>query len=132
MRDRYYRILGNKCEKCASEYFPPLNICRKCGSTNLTDHQMPKSGTLLSFTLQKESLAGFEEQEPMIFGLIRLENGVKVMAQVVDIPYDSLEEGLKVHAVFRRIRADGESGQIYYGFKFGPSRASRDLTKLQG
>ena len=128
MRDRYYRILGNKCEKCASEYFPPVNICRKCGSTALVDHQMPKTGKLLSYTLQKESLAGFEEQEPMTFGLIRLENGVKLMAQIVDIPYDSMKEGLKVHVTFRRIRSEGESGQIYYGFKFGPSRASRDLT----
>ena len=127
MRDRYYRMLGNKCEKCSAEYFPPLNICRKCGSMSLVDHAMPKTGTLMSYTLQRESLAGFEEQEPMMFGLVKLENGVNVMAQIVDIPYESLREGLELHANFRRIRSEGESGQIHYGFKFGPSRASRDL-----
>ncbi|MHB8567459.1 MAG: Zn-ribbon domain-containing OB-fold protein [Nitrososphaerales archaeon] len=122
MRDKYYRILGNRCAKCGAEYFPPANICRKCKSNDLEDHEMPKTGTLLSFTLQRESLFGFEEQEPMIFGLVKLANGVKVVSQIVDIPYESLREGLKLHAVFRRVRDDGDSGQIFYGYKFGPQR----------
>lgn len=83
---------------------------------------MPQTGTLLSYTMQRESLSGYEEQEPMIFGLVRLDNGVKIIAQVVDIPYESLEEGFKLKAVFRRIKTDGESGQIFYGYKFGPAR----------
>ena len=122
MRDRYYRILGNKCESCGAQFFPPVNICRRCRSTRLKDCEMPKSGKLLSYTLQKESLAGFEDQEPMIFGLLNLENGVKIVAQIVDIPYESLKEGVSLKAVFRKIRTDGESGQIYYGYKFGPAR----------
>jgi len=121
-RDRYYRMLGNKCVKCGAEYFPPANVCRKCKSLELKDCEMPHIGTLLSFTLQKESLAGFEEQEPMIYGLIRLENGAKIIAQIVDMPYETLKEGLNLQAVFRKIRTDGESGQIYYGYKFGPLR----------
>lgn len=122
MRDRYYRILGDKCEDCGAEFFPPTSICRKCRSTKLKECEMPKSGTLLSYTLQRESLVGFEDQEPMVFGLVKLENGVKVIAQLVDVPYESLKEGQKMKAVFRKVRTDGESGQIFYGFKFGPTR----------
>lgn len=86
---------------------------------------MPKTGTLLSYTLQKESIQGFEDQEPMLFGLLQLENGVRIIAQIVDVPYDSLKEGLKLKAVFRRVRVDGDSGQIFYGYKFGPSRETK-------
>lgn len=121
-RDRYYNILGSRCEICGQEYFPALNVCRKCRSAKLKDKEMPQTGTLLSYTMQRESLSGYEEQEPMIFGLVRLDNGVKIIAQVVDIPYESLEEGFKLKAVFRRIKTDGESGQIFYGYKFGPAR----------
>jgi uncharacterized OB-fold protein len=124
-RDRYYRILGNKCEKCAHEYFPPVNVCPNCHSTKFVDKEMPKDGTLLSYSLQKESMAGFEEQEPMIFGLVKLENGVRIIAQLVDIPYESMKEGMKLVAVFRRIKAEGESGQIFYGYKFSRSRTSK-------
>ena len=83
---------------------------------------MPRYGTLLSYTMQRESLAGFEDQEPMIFGLVKLDNGVKIVTQLVDVPYESLKEGFKVRAVFRRVRTDGDSGQIFYGYKFGPAR----------
>ena len=86
---------------------------------------MPKTGTLVSFTQQRESVQGFEDQEPMIFGLLRLENGVRILTQLVDLPYDSLKDGMKLNAVFRRIRVDGESGQIFYGYKFGPIREAK-------
>jgi uncharacterized protein len=122
MRDRYYSIVGNACEECRREYFPPVNVCRKCGSTRLKDKAMPRSGTLLSYTMQRESLSGFEDQEPMVFGLVKLENDVTIVAQIVDIPYESLVQGMKLRAVFRRVGSNGESGQIFYGYKFGPSR----------
>ena len=81
----------------------------------------------MSYTLQRESVQGFEDQEPMIFGLLELNNDVRIVSQIVDIPYDSLKEGMKFNAVFRRIRVDGESGQIFYGYKFGPSRETKEL-----
>jgi uncharacterized OB-fold protein len=129
-RDRYYRILGNKCKACAQEYFPPVLVCRKCRSTDLVDSKMPDHGVVLSYTLQKESVYGFEDQEPMIFALVKLENGVKVIGQIVDAPYESLKEGTKVGAVFRKIRTDGESGQIFYGYKFSPRKESTASTPV--
>jgi scaffold protein (connect acetoacetyl-CoA thiolase and HMG-CoA synthase) len=122
-------MLGNKCQKCGSEYFPPVSICKGCKSTLLNDIEMPQIGTLLSFTLQKESLAGYEEQEPMIFGLVKLANGIRTMGQIVDMPYENLRIGDKVRVVFRRVKVDGASGQIYYGYKFGPMRSTSELQK---
>jgi uncharacterized OB-fold protein len=116
-------MIGSECKKCKAQYFPPVNVCRRCKSTNLANIEMPRDGKILSYTLQKESLTGFEEQEPMVFGLIELSNGVRVVAQIVDFPYESLKIGSKVIAVFRRVKADGTSGQIYYGYKFGPIRS---------
>jgi len=123
-RDRYYRILGNKCDDCGREYFPPVSICKKCHGTKLSDHEMPKCGKLISYTMQRESVQGFEDQEPMVFGLLELDNGVRIISQIVDLPYDTLKEGMRVSALFRRIRVDGDSGQIFYGYKFGPNRES--------
>lgn len=120
MRDRYYDLLGNRCVDCGKEFFPPVSTCRKCRSTNLKDHRMPKSGKLVSYTMQKETLPGFEDQEPMIFGLVDLENGVKIVAQIVDVSYETLKRDQKLKVVFRRVRSDGDSGQIYYGYKFAP------------
>ena len=54
----------------------------------------------------------------MTFGLVELDNGVKIVAQLVDTNYDNLKIGDSAKAVFRRIRTEGESGQIFYGYKF--------------
>ncbi len=118
-------MLGSKCKKCGSEFFPPVNKCRKCGAAGLKDVEMPQIGKLLSYTQQRESVSGFEEQEPMSFGLVELANGVIIVAQLVDIPYESLRIGTKVKAVFRRVKSDGASGQIFYGYKFGPVRGAK-------
>ncbi len=123
-RDRYYRMLGSKCQKCGKEFFPSVLVCRSCHSTDVKDFEMPQSGKLLSYTLQKESISGFEDQEPMVFGLVELDNGVRVVAQIVDTPYEVLKMGTKVRTVFRKVRTDGESGQIYYGYKFAPVRVT--------
>ena len=118
LKDRYYRLVGLRCQDCSTEYFPPVYKCRKCGSLKLNDTEMPKSGKVLTYTILQETMKGFEDQEPLLLGIVRLTNGVKILAQIVDTPVDQVHIGDRVKAVFRRVKADGESGMIYYGYKF--------------
>ena len=83
----------------------------------------------VDYTMQKESLPGFEGQEPMLFGLVKLENGVKIIAQLVDVTYESLKRGTKSRLFSEESESNGESGQIFYGFKFAPSRKKVDSTE---
>jgi scaffold protein (connect acetoacetyl-CoA thiolase and HMG-CoA synthase) len=117
-RDRYYRLIGNKCAECGSEFFPPVYRCRKCGSEKLKDHEMPPSGRIVTYTKLHEPLPGFEAQAPFFLAVVKLDNGTKVLSQIVDSPDESVKTGAKVRATVRRARVDGESGQIIYGFKF--------------
>lgn len=116
-KERYYRILGSKCKNCGSEFFPPIYKCRRCGSYDIEDREMPKSGTILTYTRLYEPMSGLEEQSPVIFGLIRLDNGVKIVGQIVDASPEEVHTGARVKAVLRRVRVDGDSGQIFYGYK---------------
>jgi len=117
-RDRYYRLIGSKCTKCGAEFFPPVYRCRKCGSENVEDKEMPKTGKILTYTQLHEPLPGFEAQAPFFLAVVELENGGRVLSQVVDSPDESVKIGAKVRATVRRVRVDGESGQILYGYKF--------------
>lgn len=117
-RDRYYRLIGVKCADCGEEYFPPVYTCRKCGSTSLKDSEMPKKGRILTYTHLYETLPGFELQVPLCLAVVELENGVRVLGQIVNTSIEEIQIGRKVRAVFRRIKVDGESGQILYGYKF--------------
>jgi scaffold protein (connect acetoacetyl-CoA thiolase and HMG-CoA synthase) len=118
VRDRYYRLIGSRCEKCGAEFFPPAYKCRKCGSEELADREMPRKGKIVTYTKLHEPLPGFEAQAPFYLAVVELENGVRVLSQVVDSPDEAVKTGAPVGATVRRVQVDGESGQIFYGYKF--------------
>jgi len=120
-RDRYYRIIGSICESCQSEFFPPVYTCSKCDSNNkskIKDKEMPNQGTIISYTLLYEPMEGFEDEIPMNIALIKLTNGVRIVSQLVDCKIDDIKIGTKVTRVFRKIKSESKSGQIWYGYKF--------------
>jgi len=118
VRDRYYRLIGSKCTDCGDEFFPPVYRCRGCGSDRIKDKEMPKTGKIMTYTVLHEPLPGFEAQTPLHLAVVELENGARVLSQVVDSPEGSIKTGAKVRAIVRRALVDGESGQIIYGYKF--------------
>jgi uncharacterized OB-fold protein len=118
IKDRYYRLIGSKCSACGEEFFPPVYRCRACGSERLKDKEMPKTGKIVTYTLLHEPLPGFEEQAPFYLAVVKLENGAKILTQIVDSPPESIKTGSEVMATIRRARVDGETGQILYGYKF--------------
>jgi len=118
VRDRYYRLIGSKCADCGDEFFPPVYRCKGCGSEHIKDREMPQTGKIMTYTILHEPLPGFEAQTPLYLAVVELENGARVLTQVVDSPEGSVKTGTKVRAIVRRAMVDGESGQIIYGFKF--------------
>jgi uncharacterized protein len=118
IRDRYYRLIGSKCKACGAEFFPPVYKCKKCGSDQLADREMPKKGKILTYTQLHEPLPGFEAQAPLYLAVVKLDNGARVLTQIVDSPEESIKTGADVYATVRRAKVDGESGQILYGYKF--------------
>ena len=63
-------------------------------------------------------MPGFEKELPMSIGLIKLDNNVNIVSQIVDSDFEDIKIGANVEAVFRKILSEGDSGQIYYGYKF--------------
>jgi len=63
-----------------------------------------------------------EIEAPYIVGIVELDEGPKVTAQIVDAREEELKIGMPVKMVFRRLRVDGDEGLIHYGFKFTPVR----------
>jgi len=57
---------------------------------------------------------------PYAVGIVELEDGVRLTAQIVDCSFDELRVGLPVKIEFRRIYEEGKAGIICYGYKFVP------------
>ena len=117
IRDRYYRLIGSRCVDCGKEFFPPVYMCKACGSERIKDKEMPRTGKIMTYTILHEPLPGFDAQAPLYLAVVKLDNGAKVLSQVVD-SQEGVRTGAKVRATIRRAMVDGESGQIVYGYKF--------------
>jgi uncharacterized protein len=103
---------------CGDEFFPPVYRCKGCGSERIEDKEMPRTGKIMTYTVLHEPLPGFEAQAPLYLAVVKLDNGARILTQIVDSPEDSVKTGAKVRATIRRAIVDGDSGQIIYGFKF--------------
>ena len=89
-------------------------------ATTLSTHNMSGLGEIYSFTTMYSVPQGFEEQKPYTVALVKLDEGPMVTAQLTDVNQDELRIGLRVEMVTRKIREDGDEGQIIYGYKFRP------------
>ncbi len=112
-----YRLEANKCNNCGKIFFPPRLICSNCKSRDFAPIKLPKEGKIYSFTIIRTPSSEFKDYSPFAIAIIELDNGVKLMSQVVDCDFNDLEIGTRVKLVFRKIQEDGSSGIIAYGYK---------------
>lgn len=115
-----YRLEAEKCRRCGQVYFPPRLICATCGSKEFDPVKLAEKGKVLTYTVIRVPPHQFVDQAPYAMGIVELEDGVKVMAQIVDCSFNELRVGLPVKIEFRKIFEEGEAGIICYGYKFVP------------
>jgi len=116
-----YRYEAAKCSKCGKIHFPPRQVCSKCRGREFTKVNLAMQGTLETFTVIRVAPSGFGDIAPYAVGLVKLDDGVKLMAQIADADLEKMAIGDKLRIEFRKIIPDGESGVICYGYKFVPA-----------
>ncbi len=79
-----------------------------------------KQGAVVSHTVIRVAPVGFSAQAPYPVVLVKLDDGTKVLGQVVDWEDSHLISGQRVEVVVRRIYTPDSSGIIPYGIKFKP------------
>jgi len=115
-----YRLEAVECPKCKKAYMPERRICPVCKGTEFKPTTLGNEGTLKTFTIVHVGADTFSQETPYAVGIVELEKGVKLTMQVDRAPEAELAVGQKVQVVFRRIRTDGRSGIICYGYKAVP------------
>ena len=115
-----YRYEAAKCTSCGKIYFPPRLVCRGCRGQEFEKTTLAKTGTVETFTVIRVAPSGFGDEAPYVVGVIKLDDGVKLTAQIVDCEPEAVEVGTPVRLEFRKVQQDGESGILCYGYKFVP------------
>jgi len=116
-----YNLLGTKCLNCNQVYFPPRSFCPRCRrKSKITEYKLEGKGEVLTYTTIHAPPEGFGTQAPYIMAIVKLNDGPKITTQIVNCSPEEIKIGMKVEAVFRKIKEDGSSGIIHYGYKFQP------------
>ena len=112
-----YRLEAGKCSGCGEISFPPRIVCPKCRGKKFETIRLSDEGKLLTYTVVRVASDKFSKETPFPVGIIELNGGVKVTAQIADADPDNLKIGQKVKLVFRRIQEEGKAGILCYGYK---------------
>jgi len=115
-----YRMEAGKCTSCGKIYFPPRVICTECGNRSFETVNLSNKGKVLTYTVIRVPPSEFADEAPYAVGVIELDDGVRLTAQIVDCAFSELSIGMPVKVEFRRIQEDGEAGVLCYGYKFVP------------
>lgn len=79
-----------------------------------------QEGTILSFTLIRVAAKGFGKESPYPVVIVKMENGKKLIGQLVDWEAEDLKKGQKIRAVLRKLTPDHTENIIAYIIKFTP------------
>ncbi|MDQ7008492.1 MAG: Zn-ribbon domain-containing OB-fold protein [Acidobacteriota bacterium] len=115
-----YRYEAAKCSGCGKVFFPPRVICDKCRGREFETQVLAGSGEIETYTVIHIAPSGFTDEAPYAVAVIRLDDGVRITAQVADCKPEDLQVGARVRREFRKVAEDGASGVIHYGYKFVP------------
>ncbi|HKZ53483.1 MAG TPA: Zn-ribbon domain-containing OB-fold protein [Candidatus Acidoferrales bacterium] len=124
LRSTFYRLQASRCASCRATHFPPRSRCHLCGSEEQEEMRLSGRGRVLSLTRVYQPARGFRDAAGAVTALIELKEGLRIIAQLTDVDPETVEPGLEVEMVVRRLRADQEQGMIVYGYKFRPPLAS--------
>ena len=116
-----YRMEAGKCTACGEVHFPPRRVCMKCGKQEFETVVLPDTGTVETYTVIRVAPDEFTDLSPYAVALVKLDDGTRLMSQLVDVDLEKIEIGLPVKIEFRRVRDDGAAGVLFYGYKVVPA-----------
>ncbi|MFO8011301.1 MAG: Zn-ribbon domain-containing OB-fold protein [Dehalococcoidia bacterium] len=117
------RVMGSKCCSCGSISIPPRPFCNECFSDELVWSELEGRGKLESFTCTAvcpPSMAarGYSAKKPYCVGVVKLEEGVRVVALIDGIDEstpESIEIGMPLQVSYSHMSDDG-MGTAYLVF----------------
>jgi len=92
-----------RCDACASVYFPPRPFCPSCASRKVSVFKASGKGKLYSYVIHHRPAPGFTP--PYSIAVVELDEGPRLMTNIIDCPQtpEALELDMKVEVAFEKL-----------------------------
>ena len=94
------RLLVQECASCGNRQWYPRALCTRCGAEPgwLT---CSGRGVVHTFTVIRQmGMPGFRDETPYVVAMIELEEGPRLMGNVLDVAVEDVRIGMAVEVVF--------------------------------
>jgi uncharacterized OB-fold protein len=102
-----HELYFQRCRDCGTKRFYPRALCTNCLSSATEWVRASGHGTVYTFTVTQQNQApGFREELPYVLAIVELEEGVRLMTNVVGCAPDAVRINLPVEVVFDDVTAE--------------------------
>jgi uncharacterized OB-fold protein len=96
-----HELYVQKCRDCGDLRFHPRALCTNCLSSNTEWVKCKGTGNIYTFTVTNQNQAsGFRDSLPYVLAWVQLDEGLKLMTNIVDCPPEQVKIDMPVEAVF--------------------------------
>lgn len=107
-----HHLLIQRCTACGTLRFPWLPGCNDCGSSDWETAEASGEGTVFSYVVMHHppfpAFGTSDEAGPYAVALIELAEGVRMVSNVIGVPYDKVRVGMPVRLEFLRTEPELE------------------------
>ncbi|MGA2412244.1 MAG: Zn-ribbon domain-containing OB-fold protein [Candidatus Binataceae bacterium] len=96
-----HELYIQKCRDCGDVRFHPRALCTNCLSSSAEWIRSKGTGHIYTFTVTNQNGAsGFRDSLPYVMAWVELDEGVKLLTNIVDCPPEQVKIDMTVEAVF--------------------------------
>jgi uncharacterized OB-fold protein len=118
------KLMGSRCQSCGALHLPPRSLCPACYKDELAWEQVSGRGKLVAFTtvhIAPTAMieAGYGRTNPYCTGIVQLDEGPSISAQITGVDPaapEEIEVGTPVRVAFAQ-RGEGEKEHTFLAFE---------------
>lgn len=104
---RQGRLSIQRCDDCEQPIFYPRYACPHCGSERVSWIDASGRGHIYTYTVvESNAPSAFQADMPYVVAVVILEEGVRLLTNIVQCDHDTLHCEMQVEVVFDRLNEE--------------------------
>jgi uncharacterized protein len=94
------RLVLPRCDDCEFVIWYPRRFCPACGSRNVSWFDAAGTATVYTYTVVTKGAGAYRDAGPYVVAFVELDEGPRLMTNIVDVAPESVFVGQRVGVVF--------------------------------